>query len=713
MNNIIQHDTKLQDITFSNILNLDEIQKLQDLFADVHGVASLITDINGNPITKPSKFTRLCDTIIRKTQKGCANCYKSDGIIGKYNPLGANSQPCLSGGLWDAGASITVGGKHIANWLIGQVRTEDTDEQELLKYADEIGVDRSEYKAALNEIPIMSVDKFKKIADLLFVIANELSEKAFNILQLRQQIDASIQNQKALKESEELHRTILQTAMDGYWRIDLDGKFVELNDAYCNMSGYTKTELLNMRITDVEVVENKEITRIHLTKILESGGDRFISKHKRKNGSVYDVEVSALYQPEFKNAVIVFVRDITEQKQAEETLKESERRFKILFDDAPDAMLLADPETSKIIDANNTACRLFKKQKHELIDLLQYELHPPQNEDISKKTFKEQFENTIEKPINETVENNICCSDGTEIPVEIIGQAIHLNGKSLMLGTFRDISERKKAEEALKQSEEKFAVAFKTSPYAITITRPEDGKFIEVNDSFYSMTGYSPEEALNNSSIGMDLWIDAEDRNNVLKVLRVGGAISGQEFQFKKKNGEIITCMFSAQLINIKNNRYILSSINDISERKKAEEELRESEDRFKKLSSFTFEGIIIHDNAIAIDVNQSTINILGYDKAEIIGMNLFTVIHADYHDLVKENIVKQVAPPYQILLIRKDGSTFDAEIQAQNINYQGETFRVACIRDITERKQAEKALKESEERYALVIDASECLILK
>ncbi len=141
-------------------------------------------------------------------------------------------------------------------------------------------------------------------------------------------------------------------------------------------------------------------------------------------------------------------------------------------------------------------------------------------------------------------------------------------------GTCTDIEEIKQTEKTLTESEEKFSVAFRNSPYAITITDPEDGKFIEVNDAFYSITGFTPEETLNNASTGMDLWVDAEDRKSVVMVLKGGGKVTGQEFQFKKKTGKIITGLFSAHLIGIKNKTYILSSISDITARKQAEEDI-------------------------------------------------------------------------------------------------------------------------------------------
>lgn len=174
------------DIDFNELFDLEDIQKLQDEFSDATGVASLITLIDGTPITKASNFTRLCQDIIRKTEKGCENCYKSDAVIGAYSAEGPIIKTCLSGGLWDAGAAITVGGKHVANWLVGQVRDENLKEEQLVAYAHEIGADEAEALLAFREVPQMSFGRFEKIARLLYTIANQLSNLAFqNMLQAR------------------------------------------------------------------------------------------------------------------------------------------------------------------------------------------------------------------------------------------------------------------------------------------------------------------------------------------------------------------------------------------------------------------------------------------------------------------------------------------------------------------------------------------------
>ncbi len=173
-------------VEFEDLFNLEQIQHLQDLFARATGVASIITRTNGVPITRPSNFCRLCETLIRNTEKGSKNCYQSDAIIGRYHPDGPIVQPCLSGGLWDAGASITVGGRHIANWLIGQVRDQAQSETQMAEYAREIGVEEQAFLAAFQEVPTMSRDQFQRVAEALFVLAGQLSTLAYqNVQQAR------------------------------------------------------------------------------------------------------------------------------------------------------------------------------------------------------------------------------------------------------------------------------------------------------------------------------------------------------------------------------------------------------------------------------------------------------------------------------------------------------------------------------------------------
>lgn len=165
-------------LNFEDIFDIEELQKIQDAFATATGLGSIITDLDGRPITRPSNFCRLCTEIIRGTEKGLANCMKSNSLIGKSFSNVPVSRQCFSGGLWDGGAVICVGDQHIANWLIGQVLLEEADEQEILKYAKEIGADEGKFKSALAEVTRMPKDQFEKICDALFLIARQFSTLA-------------------------------------------------------------------------------------------------------------------------------------------------------------------------------------------------------------------------------------------------------------------------------------------------------------------------------------------------------------------------------------------------------------------------------------------------------------------------------------------------------------------------------------------------------
>lgn len=190
----------------SELFNIDKLQIIQDMFAYKTGVASIITETDGVPITKPSNFCRLCMNIIRKTEKGLANCMKSDSIVGKYNPNGPTIQPCLSGGLWDAGVSFTINQQHIANWLIGQVLNEEqaTDLSKMMLYAQKIGADLNDFSHAISFVNVMDLDKFTCISHALFLFSTQLSQLAIknetvNLEEGREKLSQLIAHQRDLK----------------------------------------------------------------------------------------------------------------------------------------------------------------------------------------------------------------------------------------------------------------------------------------------------------------------------------------------------------------------------------------------------------------------------------------------------------------------------------------------------------------------------------
>ena len=195
------------DIALETLFSLDDLQRLQDDFSRATGVASLIIHTDGTPITRPSNFCSLCIDIIRQTPKGLKNCYRSDAIIGRHHPDGPIIQTCSGCGLWDAGASITVGGRHIASWLIGQVRNEEQSEDRMREYARTLGTDEEAFMEAYQKVPVMSRAKFDNIAQALFTLSNQLSTIAYqNIQQARFITERRNQQEELRRKNEELER---------------------------------------------------------------------------------------------------------------------------------------------------------------------------------------------------------------------------------------------------------------------------------------------------------------------------------------------------------------------------------------------------------------------------------------------------------------------------------------------------------------------------
>lgn len=231
-------------VAFTDLFNLEEIQQIQDKFAAATGVASIITNPDGSPISAPSNFTQLCYGIIRKTELGCANCFRSDAVIGRIHPGGPIVQTCLSGGLWDAGASIVVGGHHVANWLIGQIRDNTQTEAAIRTYARQIGADEDSAAEAFHAVPAMTREHFDLIAGLLYTLANQLSLTAYhNVLQARMITRHEQTEQKSLEQKTLLEGIMASSPLSIFVK-DCQGSYKMINKAGAGILGYSVEEIV-------------------------------------------------------------------------------------------------------------------------------------------------------------------------------------------------------------------------------------------------------------------------------------------------------------------------------------------------------------------------------------------------------------------------------------------------------------------------------------
>lgn len=323
-----------ESLTFEELFNLTDIQKLQDEFSEATGVASIITKTDGTPITKPSNFSRLCYGIIRETKIGRINCLHSDAEIGKICLDGPTIQPCLSGGLWDAGAGISVGGQHIANWLIGQVRNDQQTEANMLDYARKIGANEKDVIEAFREVPVMSEKQFKKISNALFTLASQLSTFAYQNVQQARFISESKEAELDLSAEKENLAVTLRSIGDGVLTTDINGNIVMLNKIAENLTGWKTCDAVGKPLFEVFKIIN-ELTRKPcenpVSKVLATGEIVELKNHTAliaKDGKEIIIADSGApirnKDSVITGAVLVF-RDMTEKYKLDEFMQNAQK----------------------------------------------------------------------------------------------------------------------------------------------------------------------------------------------------------------------------------------------------------------------------------------------------------------------------------------------------------------------------------------------------
>src|SRR5215203_4402836 len=273
----------------------------------------------------------------------------------------------------------------------------------------------------------------------------------------------------------------------------------------------------------------------------------------------------------------------------------------------------------------------------------------------------------------------------------------------------RDITERKRSEEALKKSEARHRAVVDTALDAI-VTMSADGLIRSFNHSAELIFGYTVEEAIGQRlEMLMPQRFRKLHRAGLRRYLNTGEAhVIWQprlELAGRRKDGTDFPLELSLSETREGEDTLFIGIVRDITERKRSEEELKESEERFKRLAEATFEGVAITQDGKVVETNASFAAMFRYESSEVIGMT-----PADFHPPESQGVVRsarssRLEEPYEAVCLRKDGTTFEGEIRGKMFSYKGHPVRVTAIRDITERKRAEEALKQSEQLYRTVIE--------
>lgn len=378
----------------------------------------------------------------------------------------------------------------------------------------------------------------------------------------------------------------------------------------------------------------------------------------------------------------------------------------------------------RLLSVNPALCRMLGYSEGELLQKTFQEITHPDDLTVEKPTLQELFAG--KRSCYES-EKRFLHRNGSLIWVTVTSSAVKDEAGTILyrVSVVQNVTERKRAEAALRKSEEKFSKAFRCGPMAFVLATASGNRLIDVNQTFERLSGYKRDEVIGRTSLELGLWENPEDLRRLMdRLFAQGGSVQEVECKFRVRDGSIRNGLVSAEAMDLNGETCILSVIADITERKRAEAALRESKDELHLLLESTGEAIYGIDlKGRCTFCNPACLKSLGYTRPEeLLGKDMHRLIHhsrADGTPLSVEEcwIYRAIEAGEGIhvegeVLWRADGTSFPAEYWSHpQLKGKAVVGAVVTFLDITERKRSEQAVRESEERFRLVANTAPVLI--
>ncbi|MBF0473354.1 MAG: PAS domain S-box protein [Nitrospirae bacterium] len=378
----------------------------------------------------------------------------------------------------------------------------------------------------------------------------------------------------ALTESENRFRKIFEDGPIGMAFTDChNDKYVKANKTFCDMLGFSENELLNMSYLNITHPDDLPKDYLHVIKLKhkEISSYKTEKRYIKKNKEIMwgSLTLSVIYDsfgnPEY---FLSMIKDITKRKAAADLVVESEKRFREIFDNSGDGIFVTDKQSLTHYMANLEICKMLGYSKEELIGKHVFDLHPKENIEVIKKGFS----NHAEGKSKHAVDVPMLRKDGAIIYVDISSSSVTINGNDYLLSIFRDITDRKKAENKLKESEQRFRDIFDHTTDGIILIDPETKTFIMANLQMCNMLGYSNEE-FNGMNV-MNIHPKEDISNIIIEFERhAKGEIDlAEKIPVQRKDGTIFYADIKSSFVTIAGKNYLMGIFRDITERKEAEE---------------------------------------------------------------------------------------------------------------------------------------------
>ena len=517
--------------------------------------------------------------------------------------------------------------------------------------------------------------------------------------------------EQALLESERKYHQIFETNQATKLIIrPKDGAIIEANTAACEFYAYSKDEILRLNISDINTLPPDNIA-VQMQRSISEECTHFQFRHRLASGEIRDVEVytgPVLIKGE--TLLYSIVHDITGRIQASRKIVHQQSQL-------TEAQRIAHLGSWEwVIDSNHLAWsdetyRIFglQPQSREMTYEASLAMIHPDDLPLIKQFVESVQTGSFDLPTPHQIEHKIIRPDGTErLVLERIKINRDKNGRLVSIfGTIQDVTEARMAAEALRISEQRLQAIIDNSATVIYL-KDNDGRYILINKLYEDLFHITKQQIIGNTDYDLFPQTTADlVAENDQQVITTGKTVQVEE-NVPQDDGVHTYISIKFPMFNAKGNVYGVCGIStDITDRKKMEEALRESEQRFQALSDASFEAIFISEKGICLDQNLAAERMFGYSRQEAVGRPNTDWIAPRDREIVKNNIQSNYQSPYEVSALTKDGRTFPAEIHGRTIWSKERHLRVTALRDITQRKAAERELRRSEQRFRYLIEGS------
>ncbi|HEX7364991.1 MAG TPA: PAS domain S-box protein [Dehalococcoidia bacterium] len=538
-------------------------------------------------------------------------------------------------------------------------------------------------------------------------------------LNLIRDITERYQVEEAIRQSEKKYRSILEDIREGYWEVDLAGNFVSYNNAISRLVGLSQDELRGQNYRTYTAAEDVDKVYEGFNQVYRTGKPVRNMQYKivHKDGSQRFAETSVFPQKDDKGKTIGFrgvSHDITERKQIEETLRQSQERYQALFDRSPDFVYLHDLE-GNFMDANDKALELLGYDRKDIQNLNFANLL---SEDQLPKAFTTLQEIIKTGTQRQPLEFRLRRKDGSLIDVETTESAIYRGEEIYAIqGIARDLTERRRLQERFEKERQELGLILDHSP-VLVFYKDKEGKFVRVNKAFADALRM-PEQDFIGKTV-FDLYsanIAQSMTDDDREVIESGKPKLNIVEQYESADGLRWVQTDKIPIFDIGGLPLgLVGFAQDITEHKQTEEALKQSEEKYRSVLEQLEEAYSEVDLAGNFTFfNNALCTHLGYSREELLGMNYKVYTAPDVVDKVFQayNQAYRTGEPIKLLAIdeiKKDGTRMTAEISVSPIrNEAGKITGFRQIsRDVTERMNIEEALRRSEEKYRTILDEME-----